>query len=107
MLSLGLHHQAKGDLGRAEQALHEAVELFNATSCPRDEALALRVLACCAEQGDADRAAELMSRSLTVFSPRTIRADAEQPPEPAEVDARQQHQVVTAATSPTRSRRWR
>ncbi|HEX8865530.1 MAG TPA: tetratricopeptide repeat protein, partial [Lentzea sp.] len=68
LFSLGLHHKARGDLAQTERALLDAVELF--ASCPRDEALALHVLAATyAEQGDAGRASEMMSRSLTVFSP--------------------------------------
>jgi tetratricopeptide (TPR) repeat protein len=70
LFSLGLHHRARGDLDRSEQALLDAIELFRAASCPRDEALALHVLAATyAERGDAGRASEMMSRSLTVFSP--------------------------------------
>jgi tetratricopeptide (TPR) repeat protein len=65
-----MHHNARGDRASAERAMVEAIELFRAASCPRDEALALHVLAAtCAEQGDAGRASELMARSLTVFSP--------------------------------------
>ncbi|MET9631072.1 BTAD domain-containing putative transcriptional regulator [Lentzea sp. NPDC006480] len=70
LFSLGLHHKARGDLAQTERALLDAVELFRAASCPRDEALALHVLAATyAEQGDASKASEMMSRSLTVFSP--------------------------------------
>ncbi|WP_335618133.1 hypothetical protein [Lentzea guizhouensis] len=70
LFSYGLHHNARGDLAATENAMVAAIGLFRTASCPRDEALALHVLAAIhAQQGDAGRAAALMAQSQTAFSP--------------------------------------